>query len=157
MATPSLDVVVVGNVGIDTNIYLYGEEIDFSVEANFTQNFDYVGQAGGYASRDYTALGYATAFIGHIGEDFEGEFIRRELKDDGINLDGIFIDLAGTSRSVNIMYRTGRRKNFYDGKGHMTLEPPMRFASSYLKGLSLLILIFQTGHANCCRWRKKTA
>ena len=45
------DVVVIGNVGIDTCIYLYGNDIDFSVEANFSQNLDYVGQAGGYASR----------------------------------------------------------------------------------------------------------
>ena len=53
----TFDVAVVGNVGIDTNIYLYGNEIDFSVEANFSQNIDYLGQAGGYASRGYNPAG----------------------------------------------------------------------------------------------------
>jgi hypothetical protein len=28
----NFDVVVVGNVGIDTNVYLYGADIDFSIE-----------------------------------------------------------------------------------------------------------------------------
>lgn len=45
------EVVVLGNVGIDTNVYPYGEAIDWSVEANFTENLDYIGQAGGYAAR----------------------------------------------------------------------------------------------------------
>jgi len=54
-----LDVVVVGNVGIDTNVYLAGNEINFEVEANFTENLDYVGQAGGYATRGFAQLGKA--------------------------------------------------------------------------------------------------
>lgn len=75
MSTPhEFDVAVVGNAGIDTNIYLYGQEIDFSVEANFTQNLDCVGQAGGYAARGYAALGKRTAFIGALGEDYHGDY-----------------------------------------------------------------------------------
>ena len=118
-----LDVVVIGNAGIDTNIYLYGSEIDFSVEANFTENLDYLGQAGGYASRGYTRLGKRTAFIGYLGDDFSGQFIRQEFAGDGIDTQAVFSDPAGTSRSVNIMYPDGRRKNFYDGKSHMRLQP----------------------------------
>ena len=30
---------------------------------------------------------------------------------------------AGTSRSINFMYGDGRRKNFYDGKSHLQLQP----------------------------------
>ena len=56
MSDSNFDVVVVGNVGIDTNVYLPGSDIDFSVEANFTENFDYVGQAGGYASQGFAQL-----------------------------------------------------------------------------------------------------
>ena len=36
------DVVVVGNVGVDTNVYSPGADIDFNVESNFTQNLDYL-------------------------------------------------------------------------------------------------------------------
>ncbi len=118
-----LDVVVVGNVGIDTNVYPYGDEIDWNVEANFTRNTDCVGQAGGYASRGYAQLGRRTAFMGYVGDDFGGRFVRQELARDGIDLSALFVDPAGTSRSVNFMYRDGRRKNFYDGGSHMTLSP----------------------------------
>jgi acarbose 7IV-phosphotransferase len=120
-----LDVVVVGNVGIDTNVYPYGDEVDWSVEANFTRNLDCVGQAGGYASRGYARLGRRTAFLGYVGDDFSGRFVREELAGDGIDLSAVFVDPAGTSRSVNIMYRDGRRKNFYDGGSHMTLSPDL--------------------------------
>lgn len=126
------DVVVVGNVGIDTNVYLYGADIDFSVEANFTENLDYVGQAGGYTSRGYAQLGYRTAFIGAVGDDHNGRLIRDEFAHDGIDTTAVYTDPAGTSRSVNIMYRDGRRKNFYDGKSHMTLQPDWELCRSVL-------------------------
>jgi len=47
MSEKTLDAVVVGNVGIDTNVYFQGAEVDFGREANFTENLDNVGQAGG--------------------------------------------------------------------------------------------------------------
>jgi sugar/nucleoside kinase (ribokinase family) len=86
------EVVVVGNVGLDTNVYLYGNDIEFNIEANFTENIDYVGQAGGYASRGYAQLGKHTAFIGYVGDDFSGRFIRQELVYDRIGTDVMFID-----------------------------------------------------------------
>ena len=125
MTAKQFDVAVVGNVGIDTNVYLYGQEIDFSVEANFSENVDYVGQAGGYTSRGYARLGYRTAFVGSVGDDVNGRFIRATFTQDSIDTTAVFADPLGTHRSVNIMYRDGRRKNFYDGKGHMTLQPDL--------------------------------
>jgi acarbose 7IV-phosphotransferase len=148
MAEKPFDVVVVGNVGIDTNVYLNTDDVDFSVEANFSQDIDYVGQAGGYASRGYAALGLKTAFIGHVGEDFQGQFIRQVFKSDGINLEGLFIDPSGTSRSVNIMYRDGRRKNFYDGRGHMDLHPPYDICRRIFAGARL-------AHFNIPNWGRE--
>jgi hypothetical protein len=46
------DVVVVGNVGIDTNVYL-ARPPDLSQEDHFTENVDYLGQPGGYTSRGF--------------------------------------------------------------------------------------------------------
>ncbi|MCU0508301.1 MAG: carbohydrate kinase family protein [Anaerolineae bacterium] len=137
MAAEAREVVVVGNAGIDTNIYLYGMDVDWTVEANFTENIDYVGQAGGYASRCYARLGHRTAFIGSVGEDWQGRFVREELARDGIDLSALFVDPAGTARSVNIMYRDGRRKNFYDGKGHMTLQPDLGRCREAMRGARL--------------------
>jgi len=131
------EVVVVGNVGIDTNVYVPGGDIDFTVESNFTENLDYVGQAGGYSSRGYAQLGRKTAFIGYVGDDYQGRFIRREFARDGIDATAVFIDPAGTGRSINFMYQDGRRKNFYDGKGHMDLQPDLDLCRTVLAGSRL--------------------
>jgi sugar/nucleoside kinase (ribokinase family) len=128
----TFDVVVVGNVGIDTNVYLAGRDVDLSVESNFTENIDYVGQAGGYVSRGYAQLGKPTAFIGYVGDDHNGQLIRDEFARDGIDTSTLFIDPQGTARSINFMYKDGRRKNFYDGKGHMTLQPDLEHCAALL-------------------------
>ena len=148
MPAQNFDVVVIGNVGIDTNVYLPATEIDFNVEANFTQNLDYVGQAGGYASRGYARLGKRTAFIGYVGNDFSGRFIREEFARDGIDTTALFIDPDGTGRSINFMYRDGRRKNFYDGKGHMQLQPDLDVCRQALAGATL-------AHFNIPNWARQ--
>ncbi len=131
------DVVVVGGAGIDTNVYLYGSEVDFTVEANFTENLDCVGQAGGYAARGFAQFGKRTALIDSVGDDFQGRFICEELKKDTVNIDGVFIDPRGTRRSVNFMHGDGRRKNFYDGKGSMTFRPDVKVCRAVLKQTTL--------------------
>ena len=141
------DVVVVGNAGVDTNVYLPGQDIDFSVEANFTQNIDCIGQAGAYASRGYASLGLKVGFIGAVGADVNGDWIRQTLTHQDIGTEGLFLDPAGTSRSINIMYKDGRRKNFYDGKSHMTLKAPMEIARKMFEGSRLI-------HFNIPNWAR---
>lgn len=141
------EVVVVGNAGIDTNVYLLGADVDWTVEANFTENIDYVGQAGGYASRAYAQLGHRTAFVGAVGDDWQGRFVREELGRDGVDLSALFLDPAGTARSVNIMYRDGRRKNFYDGKGHMTFRPDLQACRTAMRRARL-------AHFNIPNWAR---
>lgn len=121
----SLEVVVVGGAGVDTNVYLGGDDIDWAVESNFTRNVDSAGQAGGYASRLFAQLGKRTGYIGPVGDDALGRFLCDALARDGVDLAGVFVDAGGTNRSVNLVYRDGRRKNFYDGRGSMTLQPDL--------------------------------
>jgi sugar/nucleoside kinase (ribokinase family) len=147
MNQTALDVAVIGNAGIDTNIYLPGAEIDFSVEANFTENLDMIGQAGGYASRGYARLGKRTAFIGYTGDDFGGRYLRQEFEAQGIDTQALFVDPAGASRSVNIVYRDGRRRNFYDGKSHMTLQPDLQICRQVLARCRL-------AHFNIPNWAR---
>lgn len=127
-----LDAVVVGGAGVDTNVYLHGADIDWSVESNFTRNIDCVGQAGGYASRLFARLGKRTAYLGPVGDDHNGRLVRDTLARDGVDLTGLFLDAAGTNRSVNVMYRDGRRKNFYDGRGSMTVQPDLALCRGVL-------------------------
>lgn len=148
MTAKKFDVAVIGNVGIDTNVYFHGHDIDFNVEANFTENLDYVGQAGGYASRGYAQLGKKTAFIGHVGDDFSGRFVREELARDGIDTTALFTDPTGTARSINFMYPDGRRKNFYDGKAHMTLQPDLAVCRAVLAEARL-------AHFNIPNWARQ--
>jgi sugar/nucleoside kinase (ribokinase family) len=136
MANKRFDVVVVGNVGIDTNVYFQGD-IDFGVESNFTENLDCVGQAGGYASRGFAQLGKTTAFVGYVGDDHNGRFVREEFAHDGVDGTALFVDPLGTGRSINFMYPDGRRKDFYDGKGHMQVCPDLEICGRVLAASKL--------------------
>jgi sugar/nucleoside kinase (ribokinase family) len=142
------EVVVIGNVGLDTNVYLGDGGVDWTVEGNFTEDLDCVGQAGGYASRGYAALGRSTAFIGHVGGDVAGRMVREVLQGDGVNLRGLAVDPSGTARSVNLIYPDGRRKNFYDGKGHADLELDLMLCRRVMYGARL-------AHVNIPHWARQ--
>lgn len=121
MNVRDLEVVVVGNIGIDTNVY--GAEGRAGVESAFTENLDCIGQAGGYGARGFARLDKRTAFIGYVGDDFAGRHVLETLRADGVDTTAVFVDPAGTSRSVNFMGADGTRRNYYDGKSHMALDP----------------------------------
>jgi sugar/nucleoside kinase (ribokinase family) len=148
MSETSLEAAVIGNVGIDTNVFFQSSGPTFDQESNFTENIDYVGQAGGYAGRGFARLGKKTAFIGYVGDDYQGRFVREELERDGIDLSALFIDPAGTSRSINFMYPDGRRKNFYDGKSHMKLMPDLACCREVLARARL-------AHFNIPNWARR--
>ncbi|MHA2364297.1 MAG: carbohydrate kinase family protein [Candidatus Hodarchaeales archaeon] len=120
----SYDVSVIGGIGIDTNVFLYGHDIDFNIEANFSQNIDYIGQTAGYSCRIFNSLGKNTAFIGYVGKDFLGDYIKEQFARDGIN-SLFFTDPKGTKRSINMMNKNGTRKNFFNGKGSMESKPDL--------------------------------
>ena len=136
IANKLYDVCVIGGVGIDTNIFLYGKDIDFDIEVNFSQNEDYIGNPGGYCSRGINKLGKKTMFLGYIGNDFFGQHIRDSFIREGIDTE-CFIDPVGTICSINFMYTDGRRKNFYDGKTSMTVRPDLEICKSVLSKTTL--------------------
>lgn len=115
--------VVVGAVGIDTNVYLAGGRIDWDVESNFAVTVDVTGQAGAYAARGYVGLGMATTLIGAVASDDAGARVRHDVATWG--LDAVWLtDPRRTHRSVNLVYGDGSRKNFYDGGGSMDIGDP---------------------------------
>ena len=142
------DVVVIGGVGIDTNVYLPPGGIAENLEATFCSNRDCVGQAGGYASRAMAALGHRTALIAGVGEDAGGQMIRDLLWREGVDLTGLFIDPEGTKRSVNLMHPDGRRSTFYDGRGAMRIEPDIDACREIMRGAG-------AGHFNIVRWSRE--
>ncbi|OAA30393.1 carbohydrate kinase [Kosmotoga arenicorallina S304] len=141
------EVVVIGAVGIDTNVYTNANSIDFVLEASFTENLDYIGMAGGYSSKGFARLGKKTAFIGFVGDDYMGRHIASELQADGIDTKGVFLDPMGTKRSVNLIFRDGTRKSFYDGKGSMHLKPDLETCRRILSGSKF-------AHFNIVNWSR---
>lgn len=133
----SSDVIVIGCVGIDTNVHFPAPEIDLAVEGHFTENIDCLGQSGAFASRGYRNLGRRPAFIGYVGDDPFGHFIRQELQRDGTDTRALFTDPAGTARSVNFMLQDGQRRNFYDGKGHRLVQPDLALCRGVMEGARL--------------------
>lgn len=102
---------------------------------------DCVGQAGGYSSRLFARLGKRTGYIGLVGDDSGGRLVRDTLARDSINLTGLFGDADGTNRSINLVYRDGRRKNFFDGRGSMTLQPNLALCRGVLAWTRLCPLL----------------
>lgn len=142
-----LDVVVVGNAGIDTNVYVHGADVDNTRETSFVETIDCVGQAGGYASRGFARLNKRTAFIGYVGDDYHRRLVCDEFARDGIEAT-LFTDPSGTARSVNLMDRDGRRRTFYDGKSHMHLQPDLNLCRSVLARTRLV-------HFNIPNWARR--
>jgi hypothetical protein len=100
-----LDAVVVGGAGVDTNVYLAGDDIDWSVETNFTRNVDCVGQAGGYSSRLFAQLGKRIGYIGPVGDDHAGRLVRDTLARDGVDLTGCLSTRAVPQRQPRVPRR----------------------------------------------------
>jgi len=144
---PSPEVVVLGCAGVDTNVFLPGREVDWSVEANFTENLDTPGQAGVYASRGYAALGRRVAFIGNLGDDACGAVVREAFSRDGVDVRGVYTDPAGTARSINVMYPDGRRKNFYDARAASGLRPDPSRCREVMAGARLV-------HSHLADWAR---
>jgi len=143
----SPEVVVLGCAGVDTVVFLPGREVDWNVEANFTENLDTPGQAGVYTSRGYAALGRRVAFIGNLGDDACGALVRGAFARDGVDVRGVFTDPAGTARSINVMYPDGRRKNFYDARAGSGLRPDLARCREVMTGARLV-------HSHLADWAR---
>jgi len=124
---------VIGAFGVDTNVYLNHPLADMKVETQFVENLDNVGLSGGYCAQLFAALGKRVRCIGFCGDDFCGDFLKRRLKSQGIDTEGFFVDTQGTKRSVNLMYKDGSRKSFYDGKSSMTTTPDIEYCANILR------------------------
>ena len=118
------DVVVVGAAGVDTLVRLPDPRPDLARDSTMVSVLDTVGQAGAFTARGFARLGWRTGFIGVLGDDWAGEAVRSAFARDGVELAAVVRDPQGTARSVNLMGEAGRRWAFYDGRGHMDLEPP---------------------------------
>lgn len=129
---------IVGNPGLDTLVILDGEEPDLHADGHFTRNIDTVGGAAGYTARLSAALGHNTRLLGSFGADPAGAHIRDVLAAEGVDCSPVFEDTLGTTRSVNLITRSGRRIFFFDGGGHMTTQAPPESVRLAISGADLV-------------------
>ncbi|MDQ1249192.1 MAG: PfkB protein [Actinomycetota bacterium] len=124
------DVVVVGAAGVDTLVYVPDDVPDMTRDSTMVRTVDTVGQAGGFTSRGFARLGWRTGFIGAFGDDWAAAMVRGAFAIDGVVIAAEVLDPAGTARSVNLMTPDGRRRAFYDGRGHMQVPVPQGAADA---------------------------
>lgn len=132
------EVVVVGNIGIESSIFLETAGIDFELKTTPAPSMECVGQFAGYSARGYRRLQRSTAIIAPVGEDLQGQIILDTLSNDGIDTRGIFINPLGTARTTNIVFREGERKSFCDTKGSQELVVDLTPMLPLLSGAQLV-------------------
>lgn len=62
---------------------------------------------------------------------------------DGVDTRALLVEPQGTALSVTFMYRDGRRKSFYDGKGYVGIVPD----------LAICRAVMETPRPGSTRWR----
>ena len=142
-----VEVVVVGSAGLDTEVFLAADQIDLSRDSQPTTNRDVVGRAGAYAARGFARLGRTTRYVGALGDDTAGQVVRRALAFDGVLLDLVFADPAGTPRTVNLMTPDGRCRSFSDGRGDRSQVVPDGLIPLALQGVQL-------AHIHLANWAR---
>ncbi|MCU0282365.1 MAG: carbohydrate kinase family protein [Candidatus Nanopelagicales bacterium] len=130
---------VVGNPGLDTLVLLGEDAPDLDADGHFVRNVDTPGHAAFYAALTLATLGHAVRVLGSVGDDIAGTMVRAALGAAGVDTTTLFIDPAGTARSVNLVRPDGRRTFFFDGAGHMTLHPPADAVRAALDGADLVL------------------
>jgi sugar/nucleoside kinase (ribokinase family) len=110
-----LDVLVIGGVGIDTIVRVPSLPLPPGETIHVDPVESYVGHTGHGVAVGCQRLGLDTALVDVIGDDAEGERIRRTYADLGLPL-AYGVHPTGTRRSVNLVSPDGNRLALYDGR-----------------------------------------
>ena len=125
-----------------------GDRIDSGVEANFTTNIDMIGQAGGYASRGYTAWVIKLPSSVMSEQIFQEISSAHTLEHEKIDTTLFLLIRRDQPQYQSDLYQNGQRKNCYDGKSHMTLHPPLGSCEQVFTGARL-------AHFNIPNWARE--
>ncbi|MCU4746479.1 MULTISPECIES: carbohydrate kinase family protein [unclassified Streptomyces] len=128
---PPYDVLVVGAAGVDTIVRVPRLEVPDADLLHVPPIRDYVAHTGTGAALGFHALGLRTHFLDFLGEDLQGDLIRRRFTSAGLGFD-VLPAPNGTPRSVNLVDEAGRRFSFYDGRHPADLLLPPEFVGPHL-------------------------
>ncbi|HEY1177496.1 MAG TPA: carbohydrate kinase family protein [Phytomonospora sp.] len=108
-----IDVLVVGGTGVDTIVRVDAHPLPYADSVPVPPIRDRVGNTGSAVALACHALGLSTTLVDFIGEDAQGDLLRAEYARRGLDLAWL-PNPAGTTRSVNLVDRAGRRQSFFD-------------------------------------------
>lgn len=105
------DVLVIGGAGVDTTVYVPELPLPYADTYAVPPVIDRIGNTGAGVSLGCAALGLQVAFADLVGDDPQGELVRRALS--GVEC-RFGPAAAGTRRSVLLVGPDGRRTSLFD-------------------------------------------
>ncbi|MFE9423954.1 PfkB family carbohydrate kinase [Kitasatospora sp. NPDC006697] len=109
-----IDVLVLGGAGVDTIVPVPELPLPYADSYPVSGVVTRAGQTGDFVALGLTALGLRTHHLDLLGDDHEGELVRRLHERHGIALTAFPLP-GGTRRAVNLVGPDGRRLSLYDG------------------------------------------
>ena len=128
----SLDILVIGGVGVDTVVRVPALPLPQADSLMVPPVHTLLGHTGNGVVRGAHALGMRAAVVDVIGDDPEGALIRSSFEHDGIPA-SFATNTAGTRRSVNLVSPDGRRLSLYDARAD-GFEPDPALWRNWLAG-----------------------
>ncbi|GHJ48685.1 ribokinase [Catellatospora sp. TT07R-123] len=123
-ASPDLDVLVLGGAGVDTIVYTPDLPLPYADSYMVPAITTRAGHTGDAVALGLHALGLRTHHLDAIGDDHEGELVRRLHERHGVPFTAL-PSPGGTKRAVNLVGPDGRRLSLYDvGRGDGTADFP---------------------------------
>lgn len=134
-------VLVSGLVNIENTLRIEGFPLEYSpVLYPFNGTHSSVSGVGVNVAKALTRLGSTVHFLSIIGNDYHGEWTRRELIDSGISGTYLVPLLSETAQSVILYDREGRRQIHVDLKDLQTLEYPEARFRKAMQGCDICCL-----------------
>ncbi|MDI1462425.1 adenosine kinase [Catellatospora sp. KI3] len=122
--SPELDVLVLGGAGVDTLVYTPALPLPYADSYMVPTITTRAGHTGDAVALGLHALGLRTHHLDAIGDDHEGELVRRLHEQHGVPFTAL-PSPGGTKRAVNLVGPDGRRLSLYDvGRGDGTADFP---------------------------------
>jgi sugar/nucleoside kinase (ribokinase family) len=127
----SIDVLVIAGAGVDITVRVDAHPVPYADSVAVPPIREHIGHPGNGVSLGCHALGLRVKFVDFIGDDPQGALIRDHLRDRGVDFSWL-ISPAGTTRSVNLVDRHGRRMSFFDARDVPGRRMPAEFVAPYL-------------------------
>jgi sugar/nucleoside kinase (ribokinase family) len=128
----SLDLLVVGGVGIDTIVRVPSLPLALADSIHVGPIKDYVAHTGNGVALAAHALGHKVKLIDFIGADAQAELILARYREKALDF-SYLVEASGTRRSVNLVDPAGRRLSLYDGRHPLDLRMPRAFYLPFLE------------------------